>query len=91
MVIRDQEAKAVDILQWVSDASVRDAHIFVREKKLGRRYWNTGQWLINLPEFSQWKDSSSGIFRLEGGVGVGKSCLVSMVVTKNFSKQQICV
>lgn len=78
--IDQQQADTDQILKWVSNVPVRNAHIFVRETKLGRALWNTGRWLIHHPQFSQWKDLPSGIFCLEGAVGVGKTCLVSIII-----------
>jgi hypothetical protein len=82
--VNNDAAQAQQILEWISNISVRDQHVFVRESKLGRPYWNTGRWLIEHRDFRQWAQSSSGIFYLEGGVGVGKSCLVSSVLEEYF-------
>ncbi|EPE26584.1 Ankyrin repeat-containing protein [Glarea lozoyensis ATCC 20868] len=66
---------------WVSNTQVGEQHHQVREK-LGRRYAGSGKWLLDLPAFVEWKNSSHGNFWLRGAVGMGKSSLVSIVVEK---------
>ncbi|KAL2817567.1 hypothetical protein BJX63DRAFT_102185 [Aspergillus granulosus] len=86
VAVKNNATRAERILQWVSSISVRDQHILVRETKLGRDYSNNGRWLLEDREFCQWVQASSGIFYLEGGVGVGKSCLVSAVIEEHIKK-----
>ncbi|KAL2842090.1 ankyrin repeat-containing domain protein [Aspergillus pseudodeflectus] len=82
--LNEDATHAQTILQWISRVSVKDQHVFVRESKLGRAYWNTGRWLVGSQEWNDWIHGTSGIFYLEGGVGVGKSCLVSAVIEEHF-------
>ncbi|KAL2827111.1 hypothetical protein BJY01DRAFT_255797 [Aspergillus pseudoustus] len=84
--VNDDAAEAQEILQWISSISVRDQHVFVRESKLTRPYWNNGKWLLEHSDFRRWLHAPSGILYLEGVVGVGKSCLVSAVIEHHFER-----
>jgi N-terminal domain of NWD NACHT-NTPase/NACHT domain len=77
--LRDEDDKNKEIIRWVSDIEVVVDHDRVREK-LGPSYWNSGGWLLTRDEFIRWKEAVSGVFWLQGSVGVGKSCLTSIVI-----------
>ncbi|KAG4431405.1 hypothetical protein IFR05_013116 [Cadophora sp. M221] len=67
------------MVAWVSDTKVGRQHQQVKEK-LGGKYADSGQWLLESSEFFSWRDSSRGHFWLRGSVGTGKSSLVSIVI-----------
>lgn len=73
-------------IQLISDVPVYDSHNAIRTR-LGSRYWNSGQWLINDPMYLSWKKSQDGIFWLQGAIGTGKSCLTS-IVTESFLEDE---
>jgi hypothetical protein len=84
--IERESMEAQTILQWISCISVRDQHVFVRESKLGRPYWDeAGRWLVKGLDFRAWIQATGGILYLERGVGVGKSCLVSALLGEHFT------
>jgi hypothetical protein len=72
------------ILAWISNTRVEKDHQTVRNQKLGNRYWNRGQWLLKHDEYIKWKTTQSGVLWLKGGVGSGKTCLVSIVIHQLF-------
>ena len=67
------------IVSWVSDIPVGEEHERVRVK-LGARYWDAGQWFLQILEFKDWKTTPRGQFWLQGSVGTGKTSLASIVI-----------
>jgi hypothetical protein len=83
------ETKAAHLkeaIQLISDVPVHDSHNAIRTR-LGSKYWNSGQWLLNDPMYLSWKESQDGIFWLQGAIGTGKSCLTS-IVTESFLEDE---
>jgi hypothetical protein len=78
--LTDQEKKKEEVLSWVSNIQVENDHQTVRNKKLGSRYWDSGQWLLEHDEYKKWKVARSEVFWLQGGMGAGKTCLVSIII-----------
>lgn len=87
-VIRKCDRKESDtrrLLASLSNVMVGQDHEDVRAR-LGHRYWGSGQWLINHPAYSIWKGSCSGAIWLRGPVGVGKTCLTSIIIQESLSR-----
>lgn len=87
-VLMQQISKAVStertrrqqIVEWISPINPIQDHADVR-RLLGDDYFASGQWLLtDGMKYLPWKSSDSGILLLQGGMGTGKSSLVSMVV-----------
>ena len=68
------------VTRFISDISVGQDHEDIRTR-LGSQYWDSGQWLFKTQQYLEWTtcDSSSMLW-LQGPVGVGKSCLTSIVI-----------
>ncbi|PBK88689.1 hypothetical protein ARMGADRAFT_353280 [Armillaria gallica] len=62
----------------------------VQQEKLRERVGNTGEWLLESPEYKCWKDGSTESRTLwcPGGPGVGKSVLASIIL--NALQSPIC-
>jgi hypothetical protein len=59
--------------------------------KLGPDYRGSGQWLLQMQEFSKWKAAAQRQIWLHGTVGTGKSCLTSIVIRhlQTFTKESL--
>ncbi len=68
----------------ISDLIVGQDHEDIRNR-LGSRYWNSGQWLLKHDAYLAWKENPNGCLILKGSVGVGKTCLTSIVVQQALS------
>jgi hypothetical protein len=73
-----------EILEWLSDIRVSNYHQTVRHQMLKRQYWESGQWFLANKKYKEWKKAPSGVFWLQGGMGAGKTCLVSIVIQQLF-------
>ncbi|KAF8539062.1 hypothetical protein BDD12DRAFT_738687, partial [Trichophaea hybrida] len=72
------------LLLWLSELDFDKEHdaIFVK------RHQDTGRWLIDCPEFSDWIDSEeSSMLWCYGHPGVGKSVLASVPVVHCFASE----
>ena len=75
-----QQAAALMVTRFISDISVGQDHEDIRTR-LGSQYWDSGQWLFKSPQYLDWTTcDSSSILWLQGPVGVGKSCMTSIVI-----------
>ena len=78
--IRQDAAQMVTRL--ISDVSVGQDHEDIRTR-LGSRYWDSGQWLFKTQQYFDWTTcNSSSTLWLQGPVGVGKSCMTSIVIQR---------
>ena len=78
-----QHNAALMVIRLISDISVGQDHEDVRTR-LGSHYWDSGQWLFKSRQYLEWATcDSSSILWLQGPVGVGKSCMTSIVI-QNF-------
>jgi hypothetical protein len=72
-----QESEYLQILQWLSPVPFSCHHKRHSESRLR----NSGQWLLNHPQYISWQNSSSSsLFLLHGILGSGKTSLASAVV-----------
>ncbi|KAI0137441.1 hypothetical protein BJ170DRAFT_61581 [Xylariales sp. AK1849] len=68
------------IAEWISTINPFQDHMDIR-RRLGDEYFGSGGWLFQHEAmFSSWQQSRSGVLLLQGVVGTGKSCLVSIVL-----------
>ncbi|KAI9370275.1 hypothetical protein BJX61DRAFT_544805 [Aspergillus egyptiacus] len=72
-VLKDEEKKVVE---WVSDLPFSDT----QRRMQGRRTQDTGNWLLESQEYTDWKASPGSVLWLPGVVGCGKSVLCSTVI-----------
>jgi ankyrin repeat protein len=71
------EAERMDMLEWISSVPFGRNHQNIK----GQRTPDTGQWLMQDEKFQAWeKESSSGLFWIQGLPGMGKTFLTSTVV-----------
>ncbi len=78
-----QHNAALMVIRLISDIFVGQDHEDVRTR-LGSQYWDSGQWLFKSRQYLEWATChSSSILWLQGPVGVGKSCMTSIVI-QNF-------
>ena len=76
-----KEINIQKIRSLISDVVETHDHEEVRIR-LGRKYWQSGQWLHQHQEFLAWISSDSAVLWLRGPVGVGKTSLMSTVIHK---------
>lgn len=69
-----EERRLDAVLSWISDRDAFDDHVTV-QSELGDESFTAGQWLIR-----EWQQTSQPVFVLRGGVGTGKSSLVSILI-----------
>ncbi|KAE9375949.1 hypothetical protein N431DRAFT_404041 [Stipitochalara longipes BDJ] len=84
------EKKQKDIrkmIEWISEVQVGIDHERARTN-LGERYWNSGQWFLNGPEFKTWKASVHGTFWLQDLLELGKTSLASIVINEMVKSGQ---
>ncbi len=75
-----QQDAALMVTRLISDISVGQDHEDIRTR-LGSQYWDSGQWLFKSRQYLDWTTcDSSSILWLQGPVGVGKSCMTSIVI-----------
>ena len=75
-----QQDAALMVTRLISDISVGQDHEDIRTR-LGPQYWDSGQWLFKSRQYLDWATCDfSSILWLQGPVGVGKSCMTSIVV-----------
>lgn len=79
-----EESRFRELLNWLSPTQFSYHHADHSENRLA----GTGQWLLDHPEYCQWRaSSSSSILLLHGIPGCGKSMLSSMVVDSLLSER----
>ncbi|KAF9235441.1 hypothetical protein BU15DRAFT_77937 [Melanogaster broomeanus] len=64
------------LLEWFDGLDCTVKHEFTREQ----RQKTTGEWLFNERLYTEWRESSFGLFWLSGKAGAGKSVLASGVI-----------
>ncbi|KAK6070663.1 hypothetical protein SCUP515_08272 [Seiridium cupressi] len=75
-----RRAQSQQITEWVSIINSFQDHMDNR-RRLGDDYFGSGGWLFRHEAvFQSWQQSRSGVLLLQGVVGTGKSCLVSIVL-----------
>ena len=75
-----QQDAAVMVTRLISDISVGQDHEDIRTR-LGSQYWDSGKWLFESRQYQDWATCDcSSILWLQGPVGVGKSCMTSIVI-----------
>ena len=75
-----QQDAALMVTRLISDISVGQDHEDIRTR-LGSQYWDSGQWLFKSRQYLDWTTCDcSSILWLQGPVGVGKSCMTSIVI-----------
>ena len=75
-----QQDTALMVTHLISDISVGQDHEDIRTR-LGSQYWDSGQWLFKSSQYVLWTARNySAILWLQGPVGVGKSCMTSIVI-----------
>ena len=75
-----QQDAALMVTSLISDISVGQDHEDIRTR-LGSQYWDSGQWLFKSYQYREWAAGNrSSILWLQGPVGVGKSCMTSIVI-----------
>ena len=75
-----QQDATLSVTRLISDISVGQDHEDVRTR-LGSQYWDSGQWLFKSRQYLNWTTCNySSILWLQGPVGVGKSCMTSIVI-----------
>ena len=75
----ENENNGLKLIRIISDVLVEQDHEDVRNR-LGSQYWSSGQWLLQSPQYLHWTTEPSTVLWLRGPVGVGKSCLTSVVI-----------
>lgn len=77
---RLREERRLDaVLSWISDRDAFDDHVAV-QSELGDEYFTAGEWLVRGDDIRKWQQTSQPVFVLRGGVGTGKSSLVSILI-----------
>ncbi|PGH03220.1 hypothetical protein AJ79_07415 [Helicocarpus griseus UAMH5409] len=72
-----QNERREKISQWLSAVSYADQHAAIKSTRLD----GTGLWLLNHPDFRDWRDThGSEILWLHGDPGSGKTNLISAVI-----------
>ncbi|KAH6951342.1 hypothetical protein DER45DRAFT_576233 [Fusarium avenaceum] len=71
---RTQQHKAV--LNWLTQAN----YSLIQGDNIGRRQPGTGQWLLDSPQFCNWRDSPGQTLFCPGMPGAGKTILTSIVI-----------
>ena len=75
-----QQDAALMVTRLISDISVGQDHEDTRTR-LGSQYWGSGQWLLKSRQYLAWTTCvCSSMLWLQGPVGVGKSCVTSIVI-----------
>ena len=74
-----QTQEVTQTIKQISNISVEQDHEDVRSR-LGSPYWDSGQWLLQHSDYLAWEQSSKTFLWLRGPLGVGKSCLASIVI-----------
>ncbi|KAI5843808.1 hypothetical protein DFP73DRAFT_594819 [Morchella snyderi] len=74
------------VLSWFSELDFDHDH----NRIFSKRYQDTGEWLVNSPDFKQWDDSKkSSLLWCYGSPGVGKSVLASLVLEHISTKYSL--
>ncbi|KIN03450.1 hypothetical protein OIDMADRAFT_39755 [Oidiodendron maius Zn] len=75
---QSRRAEDLDTLKWLTATKPTEAHLRIRERRLP----GTGQWLLETPEFTAWRDEEqvSNILWCHGIPGAGKTIISSIVI-----------
>ena len=82
------QKKSEKVETFVSSLSYLDIerdHEDVRYR-LRPEYWGSGQWLFRSTEFIDWEQRPDSVLWLQGPVGMGKSCLTSVLIERILSR-----
>lgn len=64
--------KRREVFTWLSDLDFEEVH----ETQFHKRFGQTGNWLLNDTDFTDWQNSSdSGLLWIHGTPGTGKTVL----------------
>ncbi|KAI5839052.1 ankyrin repeat-containing domain protein [Morchella snyderi] len=75
-----------DLLAWLSELDFDQDH----ERIYSRRHMDTGNWLVDSPQFKDWENSKeSSLLWCYGTPGVGKSVLASLVLETLSAKYSL--
>lgn len=74
-----QDQKVMRLARSLSAVNVGQDHADARSR-LGKKYWGSGQWLLQHPDYIAWCESRTQVLWLRGLVGSGKTCLASIVI-----------
>ena len=69
----------------LSSLDIERDHENVRYR-LRPEYWGSGQWLFRSREFIDWEQRPDSVLWLQGPVGMGKSCLTSVLIERVLSR-----
>jgi hypothetical protein len=75
------EQKKAEILRWLSDANQSERQHILRAQ-IERNYTQSGYWIVNMPEFTRWQQTSGSFLWLNGVSGCGKSSLCSTIIDR---------
>jgi hypothetical protein len=73
------EQKKAEILCWLSDADQSERQHILRAQ-IERNYAQSGHWILDMPEFTQWQQTPGSFLWLNGVSGCGKSSLCSTII-----------
>ncbi|KAK0184072.1 hypothetical protein F5146DRAFT_330864 [Armillaria mellea] len=80
IIKKQMDEETAEVVKWLTSGTVdyNDVYLETLEKCVN----NTGQWILKLPEFLTWVDGSgkSHTLRCQGGPGIGKTFLTSIIV-----------
>ncbi|EXJ72628.1 uncharacterized protein A1O5_03774 [Cladophialophora psammophila CBS 110553] len=65
-----------EIIRWLDPPSPRSSHLDASAKHRQQ----TGSWLLDGPEFAQWKSSPRAVLWIQGNAGCGKTVLCSAII-----------
>ncbi|KAJ5813170.1 hypothetical protein N7447_010193 [Penicillium robsamsonii] len=72
------EERRIEMLEWISPIPFGKNHNNVKEKRTP----GTGEWLLQHEDFTNWEQTDSSIFWLQGSPGTGKTFLTSTVIDR---------
>ncbi|KAJ9658151.1 hypothetical protein H2198_003856 [Neophaeococcomyces mojaviensis] len=70
------EEASGEIMRWLDPPNLVYSHLDASAK----HRQNTGSWLLNSPEFIEWKKSRSSVLWIQGNAGCGKTVLCPTVI-----------
>lgn len=79
-----QEKERRELLMWLSEISYEGDHKYAGNERTG----GTGDWVFQRTEYKSWESSDkSNMLLLNGGVGTGKTKLVSRMIDRLLHQQ----